>query len=507
MQVVAPIGVRASKKLNDPVTDPPKYSFNGTGLNTNIPDTPNAAAWTANSNQTLTCDMVAADLPAVGAPHGVPPPPLRAQGAQLATVDGKQVLIHGVNWFGFNNGKTMVDGLDAEQRASWQGGDFATIVFTLRLLGFNAVRLPFKFTDLFNLRPQTYSKPCPSQVPTAQQLAARATPAAELQAAADKQVPYTFLLPESPTPGRCNAYLPSGPTTLTRFLWVVDFFVQSGFYVLVDYHPHADGEPMYESVVDYTSSWLRLYKSLQCMPNWVTDLKGRVFLDLLNEPDELQITWDGRNSSRAPLSEYYLNVMHAIHGQSSIDETLFFIQGGGQDRLGISWGDGYVTDPKWIQERQLADANGFFQALLQQPYARQVVLAPHLYGVSISESPDVGPKQWEKYALSWGYLLKNGYCTSNQTCIKFPVVLGEIGTSFNNTLDVQYYEDMVKFMQLKPPTDVYPSVPFNNWFWWSWNANSGDTGGLVADDWNTLRWNKLLWLQEHLGLKPWYKQL
>lgn len=80
---------------------------------------------------------------------------------------------------------------------------------------------------------QTYSKPCPSQVPTAQQLAARATPASELQAAADKQVPYTFLLPESPTPGRCNAYLPSGPTTLTRFLWVVDFFVQSGFYVLV----------------------------------------------------------------------------------------------------------------------------------------------------------------------------------------------------------------------------------------------------------------------------------
>lgn len=51
----------------------------------------------------------------------------------------------------------MLDGLDAERQASWQGGDFATIAFTLRLLGFNAVRLPFKFNDLFNLEPQVIS--------------------------------------------------------------------------------------------------------------------------------------------------------------------------------------------------------------------------------------------------------------------------------------------------------------------------------------------------------------
>jgi len=51
------------------------------------------------------------------------------------------------------------------------------------------------------------------------------------------------------------------------------------------------------------------------------------------------------------------------------------------------------------------------------------------------------------------------------TCSKFPVVLGEIGSSLNNTLDMQYYKDMAKFMQHKPPTDQYPSVPFNHWFW------------------------------------------
>jgi hypothetical protein len=41
----------------------------------------------------------------------------------------------------------MVDGLDAAN-GTWLGGDFATVVFRLRLLGFNAVRLPFRFSDL-----------------------------------------------------------------------------------------------------------------------------------------------------------------------------------------------------------------------------------------------------------------------------------------------------------------------------------------------------------------------
>lgn len=48
----------------------------------------------------------------------------------------------------------MVDGLDAEPTPSWEGGDFATIVHTLKLLGFNAVRLPFQFADLFITKPQ-----------------------------------------------------------------------------------------------------------------------------------------------------------------------------------------------------------------------------------------------------------------------------------------------------------------------------------------------------------------
>ncbi len=41
----------------------------------------------------------------------------------------------------------MVDGLDAGN-ATWLAADFATNVFRMKLLGFNAVRLPFSFKDL-----------------------------------------------------------------------------------------------------------------------------------------------------------------------------------------------------------------------------------------------------------------------------------------------------------------------------------------------------------------------
>ena len=43
----------------------------------------------------------------------------------------------------------------------------------------------------------------------------------------------------------------------------------------------------------------------------------------------------------------------------------------------------------------------------------------------------------------------------------------------------------------------------NTRFYWCWNANSGDTGGLVQDDWHTLQWRKLAFLTT-LGLRPWF---
>lgn len=70
-------------------------------------------------------------------PRGTPPPPLKVDGSTLVNSrNNKVVSLRGINWFGFNVGMGMVDGL-------WAGGtaaatDFALITYQLRLLGYNA---------------------------------------------------------------------------------------------------------------------------------------------------------------------------------------------------------------------------------------------------------------------------------------------------------------------------------------------------------------------------------
>lgn len=74
-----------------------------------------------------------------------------------------------------------------------------------------------------------------------------------------------------------------GTSTMARFLWVVQYFVANGFYVLVDYHPEpGNAEPVTDSVQVYSNNWLRLWAGLSCLPNYKQELQGRVFLDLLN---------------------------------------------------------------------------------------------------------------------------------------------------------------------------------------------------------------------------------
>lgn len=76
---------------------------------------------------------------------------------------------------------------------------------------------------------------------------------------------------------------------MARFMWVVQYFVANGFYVLIDYHPEpGNTEPVTESVDMFANNWLRLWSGLTCLPNYQKDLQGRVFLDLLNGESNLQ---------------------------------------------------------------------------------------------------------------------------------------------------------------------------------------------------------------------------
>jgi len=52
---------------------------------------------------------------------------------------------------------------------------------------------------------------------------------------------------------------------------------------------------------------------------------------------------------------------------------------------------------------------------------------------------------------------------------------------------------------------AYNWKPAAGWLWWCYNENSGDTGGIIWNNWSQLDWKKLKYMIYHLQLTPWYK--
>lgn len=150
-----------------------------------------------------------------------------------ALCEASTSCLQGINWFGFNNGSTMLDGLWGQDAFS---KDFATVVHRLQLLGFNAVRLPFSFQDLHNLPTRDWSGQW--QPPATADLANGAMPRVR-QMKAGHDPPPLLSPPHRSQANTCNDYLPSN-STYERFCWVVHFFAHNGFFVLIDNHLRED---------------------------------------------------------------------------------------------------------------------------------------------------------------------------------------------------------------------------------------------------------------------------
>jgi len=76
------------------------------------------------------------------------------------------------------------------------------------------------------------------------------------------------------------------------------------------------------------------------------------------------------------------------------------------------------------------------------------------------------PALWDS---KWGYLHRTNVA---------PVLVGEFGTRLATTSDQQWLTALANYLG----TGVHGI----HWTFWSWNPNSGDTGGILKDDWQTI---------------------
>jgi len=112
--------------------------------------------------------------------------------------------------------------------------------------------------------------------------------------------------------------------------------------------------------------------------------------------------------------------------------------------------------------------------------ANRLVYSAHDYGISVFDRqpwfkdptfPANLPSVWNHF---WGYLVQQNIA---------PVLIGEFGSTLANPLDTQWMNALMSYMG--------SGINGMSFTYWSWNPDSGDTGGIVSDDWVTVNQAKM----------------
>lgn len=441
--------------------------------------------------------------------------------------------IRGINWFGFNVGQTMVDGL-------WAGytnatvGDFPTVLKRIKLLGFNGLRLPFTFAGL-DAAPKTSLYVTGCKADTTTQFRAAVTPppsyttpttslpdSAYLSAAS---CPFTTA-PTATKAGAlatANMHVPGkqDSSTWNRFFWVVQYAVGQGFYVVADFHFEQSG--LQNNATLFASEWRRFWRDFVRLPYYGQHLQGRVFPELANEWDKFGCKWDTTSTGCASTYATAMSKAAAAIKEESLavgqPVPVILIEGVGQLGLGLNWGDGFATDSAVISPSSgVSDARPHFRADLASSVGYRMALAPHAYGPSVTgetvPSQTYGSALWARLTKSWGSKSSCATWTTSGAGINqfYPLAPTEFGSDCDTFAnpgcpDFNYLRDYALYTNGARGAAGYLHTASSVWFWWCWNANSGDTGGMVAATpaiRYAIKWYKVRYL-EAVGLCPWWK--
>ncbi|MFF7312792.1 cellulase family glycosylhydrolase [Streptomyces sp. NPDC008137] len=250
-----------------------------------------------------------------------------------------------------------------------------------------------------------------------------------------------------------------GLTSLQVLDKIVAYAGQAGLKIVLDRHrPDAAGQ----SALWYTASvpestWIANLKAL------ATRYKGNstvVGIDLHNEPHD-PACWGCGDTSR----DWRLAAQRAGNAVLSVNPELLIMVEGVQSHNGTNgwWGGNLM---------------GVAQYPVQLDVPNRLVYSAHDYATSVAQQPWFSdpsfpanmPGIWDKY---WGYIFKQNIA---------PVWLGEFGTTLQSGVDQRWLSELVKYLR---STSANGADSFH-WTFWSWNPNSGDTGGILKDDWQTV---------------------
>lgn len=94
-------------------------------------------------------------------------------------------------------------------------------------------------------------------------------------------------------------------------------------------------EPQAYNIKEFVCKWRVLMARVLAIPNFWDDIKDRIFVDVMNEPDSMGIGWEPANG-KPGARELYIATMDSLHELSS-QGWLYMVEGSGQNSFGLNW--------------------------------------------------------------------------------------------------------------------------------------------------------------------------
>lgn len=386
--------------------------------------------------------------PVIKQAKDVPPPTtddwLFTNGSKIVDKDGKEVWLTGVNWFGYNTGTNTFDGLWA--------CDLNTSIAAIADRGFNLLRIPISTELIKNWSNGSY-------------------PNANFNQAT-------------------NSYL-VGMNSLEIFDYVIGQCRANGVKIMIDIHCAKTDAMGHNYNVWYNGdiSEQDFLDALAWMAARYKNDDAIIAYDLKNEPhgkeyESPRAKWDNSKDSdnwkyiaekaaKAVLNKNP-NVLVMVEGieiyPKDIKTNGDFSSKNSGDYYYNWWGGnlrGVKNDPVDLGK-----------------YQNKLVYSPHDYGPTVYEQP------WFKGGYTYDSLYKdcwhdNWFYIQEENIA--PLLIGEWGGFMRepNLTWMKYLRKLIKDNRI-------------NHTFWCFNSNSGDTGGLVLDDFTTWDEDKYAFVKEVL---------
>ncbi|MFN8076234.1 MAG: cellulase family glycosylhydrolase [Kineosporiaceae bacterium] len=364
---------------------------------------------------------------------------LSTKGNQIVDSTGASVRLTGINWFGLETDNHVFHGM-------WSSEPWKAQIDHMAQLGFNTLRIPYSNDNLNNsLTPSVndYTNPDLAGLGPIDIL--------------DKVIEYAY------SKGMRTLLDRHRPTTAGQsYLWYIDKTPEE----------------------KWISDWVMLAKKYKGNP-------AVIGADLHNEPHaegtnpaatgacwgcgDVKRDWrlaaERAGNAIQAVNSDWLIVVEGVSCPSGGLNNVYDNDTSNDERCG--WWGGNLSQA------------GKFPVRLNVP--NKLVYSPHEYATSVYEQewfkdasyPKNMPEIWDYF---FGYLYKQNIA---------PILIGEFGSTLRDPRDATWLTELMKY--------TGTGMTGMSFTYWSWNPNSGDTGGIVQDDWKTVNENKMSILRPYMN--------